>query len=256
MLTNDYEELKDRAERYRKFIRFTSFFIDIPIGFLLAILIPVVIASYLSFSNWSIFVSMLGGSAIWFVIVFALGNKFKKYRVSDNEWVSYYSCEIFNLLEKATKAKNVELKKDYYKKSVKFAREFRQYIDAKWTIGKLQMVRAQYGKPIELFKKNLSNVIIPTLISQKEPQLEQVKQIMYNITLEAQHFDLKGLTSINEQIASKFPLESRQSKVETKLSYEKMISSHPVVASFIFVAGVIIGCSLFYYFATDFSRNS
>lgn len=216
-------------------------------------LIPLLVARNFfgrELETWEGYVSVGIAVSIWMLSTYILVKRYRKYRLEDNEWVTFYTYSILNNLEKHSKTSNIEMKKDFIKKATKNAKDFLSYIKKRWKIAKFKLARDLFGKPLSELKKNVEYRIIPSLEKGDNKSLGEVEQIIWNFHAKSRmNFNLKTINYVNEQMSSR--LESTEKmEIGLRSGLTNFFSAHKIVKHELFVSVLTIGCCAFYYIVT------
>ena len=251
--SREYEELEARAEKFLENERMLGFLTNYGSYTFFAVIIPYFILYGFfrwAFGNWELWAVLVPIGAIWVLAVIKIARRVSKYRVEDNEWATLYSHLILEKLEKRTKAKTNELKREHQKEASKYAKEFLLCVRKRWKIGSFKLVQDSFRKPLDELKKNLEYRVVSRLKEGTEDELGRVEQIMRNFLHSSQNLKLEDILNLNEQmskLATTEPLKiGFRNRARNYLNVHKILKHVLVVSSFVFV------CCAFYFLVVTY----
>jgi hypothetical protein len=249
--TIELEELEERVNKFLKNERILSFMTSIVYWAFFAVLIPAIILNnVLQVASWITWTVAGVTTAIWFLIAFKIRGRVLKFKVEDNEWATYYSHLILEGLDKRSRAKNEDLKKEYQNEAIKNARNFLSCIIERWKIGSFKLVQNVFKKPLDELKKNLQYRIIPALKDGTQEELEKVEAVMRNLFYQSKNLKLDDIIALNEQMAK---LPSRE---PLKVGYRNRIANymnvHRVQKNVLLVSAFALVSCVFYYLTVTY----
>lgn len=251
--SREYEELETRAEKFLKNERISSFLTSGANWALFPNIIPyLVLNGFLDWvlGNWEMWAVLVPINAIWFLASSKISKRVSKYKVEDNEWATLYSHLILETLEKRSKAKTNELKREYQKEASKHAKDFLSCIRKRWTIGSFKLVQDSFRKPLNELKKNLEYRVISRLKEGNDDELGRVEQIMRNLLHSSQNLKLEDILSLNEQM-SKLPT-TEPLAIGFRNRAKNYLNVHKVLKNVLVVSTFLVVCCVFYYLVVTY----
>ena len=250
-----YEELEFRAKKFLLYERILGFlangttFIVAVFGITFFVLN---VMFNLSLSSWEMWAAVIPVAAIWMLGVSRLAKRRRKYQLEDNEWATLYSYLILEELDRS-KTKKIELKRDYQRKALRYAKNFLSCIRKRWNIGSFKLVQDSFRKPLDELKKNLEYRIIPSLEEGKEEDIERVKQIMSFLLSVSGHLELNNIITLNREIV-KIPSREPSDLVGLRSRIANYLTAHRVLKNVVVLSTVAVACCVFYYFVVTYAE--
>jgi hypothetical protein len=245
--SREYTELEMRVKKFKRYEKVSRFLLDywyvaLVIGFLLENLVSLLLGHGTGITAFFVFAPI----APLLVLAYVFVKRMRKYALEPNEWVRFVSYSILNNLERYSKTKNIELKKDYRNDSLKIANYFLSHIKKRWKIGSFKLAQHHFGKPITDLKKNIEYRLIPNLKNGDDKTLDKIEEIMRYSYFASKSFNLEVINNLNERMSTKLPT-TEALKVGTMYRLKDFFTAHKVIKHGLVVSVIsIVSCVLFY----------
>ncbi|MGD0979556.1 MAG: hypothetical protein ABR962_10515 [Candidatus Bathyarchaeia archaeon] len=239
------KELEGRVKKFLGYERKLHFFANYLSWFVIPVSIPLVILSLLGYSGTQVLPVIIITSSIWLLCAYLERKRAMTYVVQDNEWAIFYCHLIHESLEKRSKARTNELKREYQKEAAKYAEDFLSCINKRWTIGMFKLVRDSYAYPLNQLKKDLQYRIISKLKDGNEEELGKIEQVIYNFLQMSRNLKLEDIVSINTQMSSLPTTEPKTLGVRSRI--KNYLNLHRIVKDAMMVSSFLVGCIISAY---------
>lgn len=247
--SREYAELEMRAKRFKRYDRISGFLLNYwYIALLIGFITDYLVSQFLGLETGKTLVFIFAPVIPVIVLAYVTVKKMWKYALEPNEWVKFVSYSILNNLERHSRTRNIELKKDYRNDSVKIAKDFLSHIKKRWEIGSFKLAQYHFGKPISELKKNIEHRLIPNLKDGDDEILSKIEEIMRYSHFASKSFDLEVVNNLNERMSTKLPT-TEEMKVGLHDRLSAYFGTHKIAKHGLFVASLLFGCCVFYYMA-------
>ena len=211
-----YKELQDQVKRYQKYAKPQAWLNRCFMPFLVLFLISFVLVSptiYLTYG--SLLVIVLAISVVLGSLFRILERKSRIYQLASDEWLVYYSLLICDSLEKSTRNKKAELKREHQKTALEAGRNFLAVVRRNWFVGNFKIARLTLRAQVSEFKSNLKYRVLPALEKANDQDLRQVHGFFYDLAfhLDKANPSVVDLERINKNI---LVLTSREEEIRKK----------------------------------------
>ena len=210
-----YKELQDQVKRYQKYAKPQEW-----LGKNTAyVFIILVFSCFFIIAILNLSIHVLWVPIVYFLVVLfsiqILERKSRIYRLDSDEWLVYYSLLICDSLEKSSRNKKAELKREHQKIAIEAGRHFLAVVRRNWLVGNFKIARLTLGDQISEFKSNLKYRVLPALEKANDQDLLKVRSFFYNLAfyLDKANPSVADLETINKNI---LVLTSREEEIRKK----------------------------------------
>lgn len=247
--SREHAELEMRVKKFKRYERLSIFCLNFwYIGIIIGFVLDQLVSLFLKLETNMSFVFMFGPVFPFVVIAYISMKKMWKFALEPNEWVKFVSYSILNNLERHSRTKNIEMKKEYRNDNVKIANIFLSYINKRWKIGNFKLAQEHFGKPISELKKNIEYRLIPNLKDGDDETLNKIEEIVRYSYFASKSFNLEVINNLNERMSTKLPT-TKTLKKEPLHRFKNFFTAHKVIKHGLVVSTLFIVSCVFFYVA-------
>jgi len=194
-------ELLDRINKNKEYSGKVEDYFVYLLGSFAGVLLLCIALSEIGYAQYLLLI-LLGVDAILF---YWLGKywikKLKEYAVESDEWVKYYSFNIFTDLKRALVCKSITERKKNRRKAIRQIVDFNRYISKQWKVGDFKPAKNFVGNVIPSLRFNLKKLIVILKTDNTELH-EKVIGTIYNLNKITESFSIEDLRQINNEMNS------------------------------------------------------